>query len=91
MTSDLIAPLAGIVGDAHLSTRDADRLVYSVDASWLPQMSLDRGVATPRPDVIVYPGTADEVARRRGFARTHLSARVELPGTVRSRVRASNE
>ena len=63
MGADLIAPLAGIVGDAHVSTRDADRLVYSVDASWLPQMTLDRGVATPRPDVIVYPGTAEEVAR----------------------------
>ena len=53
MGPDLIAALAGIVGDAHVSTRDADRLVYSVDASWLPQMTLDRGVATPRPDVIV--------------------------------------
>jgi len=61
--ADLIAALAGIVGDAHLSTRDSDRLVYSVDASWLPQMTLDRGVATPRPDVIVYPSSAEEVAR----------------------------
>ena len=68
MGPDLIAALAGIVGDAHVSTRDADRLVYSVDASWLPQMTLDRGVATPRPDVIVHPGSAGEVARVLAFA-----------------------
>ena len=68
MGPDLIAALAGIVGDAHVSTRDADRLVYSVDASWLPQMTLDRGVATPRPDVIVHPGSAGEVARLLAFA-----------------------
>ena len=68
MGADLIAALAGIVGEAHVSTRDADRLVYSVDASWLPQMTLDRGVATPRPDVIVYPGSADEVARVLAYA-----------------------
>jgi alkyldihydroxyacetonephosphate synthase len=63
VAADLIASLVDIVGEAHVSTRDADRLVYSVDASWLPQMTLDRGVATPRPDVIVHPGSAEDVAR----------------------------
>jgi alkyldihydroxyacetonephosphate synthase len=63
VTPALLSALAGIVGDAHVSTRESDRLVYSVDASWVPQMTLDRGVATPRPDVIVHPGSAEEAAR----------------------------
>jgi alkyldihydroxyacetonephosphate synthase len=62
VTPDLLSAITGVVGEAHVSRRDSDRLVYSVDASWLPQMTLDRGVATPRPDVIVHPGSAAEVA-----------------------------
>jgi alkyldihydroxyacetonephosphate synthase len=68
VTPDILRALAGIVGEAHVSTRASDRLVYSVDASWLPQMTLDRGVATPRPDVIVHPGSATEVAAILGIA-----------------------
>ena len=34
-------------------------------------MTLDRGVATPRPDVIVHPGSAGEVARLLAFAHEH--------------------
>jgi alkyldihydroxyacetonephosphate synthase len=63
VTADLLAAIAGVVGEPHVSTRDSDRLVYSVDASWVPQMTLDRGVATPRPDVVVHPANAAEVAQ----------------------------
>jgi len=62
VTPETLASLVEVVGEAHVSTRHSDRLVYSVDASWVPQMTLDRGVATPRPDVIVHPGNAAEVA-----------------------------
>ncbi len=34
---------------------ETDRLIYSVDSFWMPQMWLDRGVHTPQPDVIVHP------------------------------------
>jgi alkyldihydroxyacetonephosphate synthase len=62
VTADTLASLEAIVGAQHLSTRETDRLVYSVDAFWLPQMQLDRGVRTPTPAVVVHPGTTQEIA-----------------------------
>jgi alkyldihydroxyacetonephosphate synthase len=63
ISPSLLRDLEAIVGSDHVSTRETDRLVYSVDAFWLPQMWLDRGVRTPAPDVIVHPGTPQEVSR----------------------------
>ena len=62
MTPEIVRALEGVVGADRVSTRETDRLVYSVDAYWLPQMWLDRGHRTPVPDVIVHPGSTDEVA-----------------------------
>jgi alkyldihydroxyacetonephosphate synthase len=62
VAQDVVGTLEGIVGAEFVSTRDADRLIYSVDSFWLPQMWLDRGVRPPGPDVIVHPGSAAEVA-----------------------------
>jgi alkyldihydroxyacetonephosphate synthase len=62
LSTETLRALADIVGDDRVSTRETDRLVYSVDAYWLPQMWLDRGHRTPVPDVIVHPGSAAEVA-----------------------------
>jgi len=58
----IAAELESIVGAEWTSTRETDRLVYSVDAYWMPQMWLDRGHRTPTPDVIVHPGSTEEVA-----------------------------
>jgi len=63
VSSSIAAELTEAVGEAHVSTRESDRLVYSVDCFWLPQMWLDRGVRTPAPDVIVHPGSPEEVSR----------------------------
>jgi alkyldihydroxyacetonephosphate synthase len=61
-SADARRALAQVVGDDHVSTRETDRLTYSVDAYWMPQMWLDRGARTPSPDVIVHPGSTAEVA-----------------------------
>jgi alkyldihydroxyacetonephosphate synthase len=62
LTDDVRRALEGAVGAEHVSTSETDRLIYSVDSFWLPQMWLDRGVRTPAPDVIVHPGSTEEVA-----------------------------
>jgi alkyldihydroxyacetonephosphate synthase len=54
--------LADIVGEAHVSISDADKLIYSTDWSWMPQMWLDRGQPLMPPDFIVHPGSPEEIA-----------------------------
>jgi alkyldihydroxyacetonephosphate synthase len=60
--ADTLRALQAVVGADRVSTTETDRLVYSVDAYWLPQMWLDRGHRTPVPDVIVHPGSTAEVS-----------------------------
>jgi alkyldihydroxyacetonephosphate synthase len=62
VTPAVLAALEAAVGAGHVSTRDTDRLTYSVDAFWLPQMWLDRGTRPPAPEVVVHPGSTAEVA-----------------------------
>jgi len=54
--------LEEIVGENFVSVKETDKLVYSTDWSWMPQMWLDRGQSLPTPDYIVHPGSAEEVA-----------------------------
>lgn len=54
--------LAEVVGEAFISTRESDKLVYSTDWSWMPQMWLDRGEHLATPDYILQPGSAKEIA-----------------------------
>jgi len=54
--------LEEIVGEDHISTKESDKLVYSTDWSWMPQMWLDRGQSLPLPDYILHPGSAEEIA-----------------------------
>ncbi len=58
----LLDDLRAIVGVDRVSTSDTDRVIYSVDSFWLPQMWHDRGVRTLTPDVIVHPGSTEEIA-----------------------------
>ena len=53
--------LEEIVGRDHVSTAASDRLVYSCDWFWLPQMWLDRGENMPTPDYIVHPGSVEDI------------------------------
>jgi len=54
--------LEEIVGAHFISVKETDKLVYSTDWSWMPQMWLDRGQPLPTPDYIVHPSSADEIA-----------------------------
>lgn len=54
--------LEDVVGPDHISIADTDKLIYSTDWSWMPQMWLDRGEPTPTPDFIVHPASPDEIA-----------------------------
>jgi alkyldihydroxyacetonephosphate synthase len=60
---DVLRALEAVVGAGRVTTAATDRLIYSVDSFWLPQMWLDRGRTRPEPGVIVYPQSASEVAR----------------------------
>ncbi len=54
--------LAEVVGQENVSTAEIDKLVYSTDWSWMPQMWLDRGNTLKAPDYIVHPGSAEEIS-----------------------------
>lgn len=54
--------LGEIVGREYVSVKEADKLVYSVDWFWLPQMWLDRGQKLQPPDFIVHPGSVEEIS-----------------------------
>jgi len=54
--------LVEVVGEAFVSTRESDKLVYSTDWSWMPQMWLDRGEPLATPDYIVQPGSTEEIS-----------------------------
>jgi alkyldihydroxyacetonephosphate synthase len=62
-SSEMIrSELEEIVGEHFISVKETDKLVYSTDWSWMPQMWLDRGERLPTPDYIVHPGSAEEIA-----------------------------
>jgi len=54
--------LEEIVGEHFISVKETDKLIYSTDWSWMPQMWLDRGERLPTPDYIVHPSSAEEIA-----------------------------
>ena len=54
--------LAEIIGEEHVSVAESDKLVYSTDWSWMPQMWLDRGKPLTKPDYIVHPGSSEEIS-----------------------------
>ncbi len=59
----VLTELADTVGECNVSTRPSDKLVYSTDWSWMPQMWLDKAMPPPSPDCIVRPGSPQEVAQ----------------------------
>jgi alkyldihydroxyacetonephosphate synthase len=54
--------LAEVVGQEFVSVDPQDKLVYSTDWSWMPQMWLDRGKPLATPEYIVHPGSASEIS-----------------------------
>jgi alkyldihydroxyacetonephosphate synthase len=70
-TTHLAADLAGIVGPKYVITAEADRFIYGVDYYWLPRMLVDRGLTPVLPDLVVLPGTVDELAELIRLANAH--------------------
>jgi len=63
LSPELLRAIEAVVGAEHVSTRETDRLVYSVDAYWMPQLRLDRGGKPAQAAAIVSPGSVDEIAQ----------------------------
>ena len=55
--------LADIVGCGHVLTGDADKLAYSSDVFWIPNLWIDRKKNPLKPDYIVQPGSVEEIRR----------------------------
>jgi alkyldihydroxyacetonephosphate synthase len=63
VSGPVLQALQEVVGPAHVLTGETDRLVYSVDSYWMPQMWLDRGGRPATPSVIVQPASTAEISR----------------------------
>jgi len=55
--------LKNIVGSQDIIDNEVDKIVYSVDAFWIPEMLFDRGSHMPMADYIVYPETTEEISK----------------------------
>ncbi len=63
--------LSDVVGEAHVLSKEADRMVYGVDYMWLPRMWVDRGLVPPLPDMVVLPASVEELSRVLKIANTY--------------------
>lgn len=67
----LYSELADVVGAENVSTSQSDKIAYSCDYYWIPELWIDRGRPSPQPDVVVHPRSAEEVARICRIANNH--------------------
>jgi alkyldihydroxyacetonephosphate synthase len=63
--------LQDIVGHDDVTVREAERLAYSMDFYLVPQLWIDRRQTLRKPDFIVFPESAAEVARIHKLAARH--------------------
>ncbi len=63
MTKIILSELVDAVGRENVSTRESDRIATSVDIFWIPRMWADRGEYPAVADVIVRPGSTEEVSK----------------------------
>ena len=63
MQEILHSELADVVGTDGVSTSQSDKIAYSCDYYWIPELWVDRGCKCPTPDFVVHPRTAEEVSR----------------------------
>ena len=55
--------LEDVVGRENVSISKAEIKTYSVDYFWISRMWEDKGAEGPTPDIIVRPGSAEEVSK----------------------------
>ncbi|MEK6795319.1 MAG: FAD-binding oxidoreductase [Spirochaetota bacterium] len=67
----LVSELEDAVGQEHVSLKTADKVAYATDYYWVPEMWHDCGAENPTPDIIVHPGTTEEVSKVLRIANTH--------------------
>ena len=58
-----LSELTDIVGYDNVLTSEVDKLAYSSDVFWIPNLWLDRKKEPLKPDYIVQPGTVEEIQR----------------------------
>lgn len=63
MFNMICSELEDAVGTENVSIGETERAVYSVDYFWLSRKWQDAGAAGPVPDVVVCPGSAEEVSK----------------------------
>lgn len=59
----LFSELADVVGPENVSTSQSDKIAYSCDFFWIPELWVDRGCCSPQPDFVVHPRSTEEVSR----------------------------
>ena len=55
--------LRDIVGYDHVLTNEVDKLAYSSDVFWIPNLWIDRKKNPLKPDYIIQPGSVEEIKR----------------------------
>ena len=55
--------LRDAVGDEYVSIKESDKIAYSVDYYWVPELWHDRGLKGPAPDYIVFPESSEEISK----------------------------
>jgi alkyldihydroxyacetonephosphate synthase len=63
MTTMILSELEDVVGPENVSVRESDKIVTAVDLFWIPRMWADRGEYPATADVIVRPGSTEEVSK----------------------------
>jgi len=67
----IFSELADVVGPDNVSTSQSDKIAYSCDYYWIPEMWVDRGCESPTAEFIVHPATTEEVSRICKIANHH--------------------
>ena len=82
----LYSELADVVGPENVSTSQSDKIAYSCDFFWIPELWIDRGCRSPEPDFVVHPrssrgGLADLPHRQQlQDPSDHLGRRIRFAG-----------
>ena len=63
MYNMILSELEDVVGVENVSTSEVEKASYTVDYFWLSRMWQDRGAEGPKPDIIVRPGSTEEVSK----------------------------
>lgn len=78
--AEVLAALASVVGEIHVSTQAKDRLTHAFGKSTRDLLRARRGEIANPPDAVVYPGSAEHVAQVFKLAGAHGFAVIPFGG-----------